>query len=57
MAARAYERACWLEPGEPAVGLGCTAALVTDRPRRGDWRKDEGFGGLRLVVVHDAGTG
>jgi hypothetical protein len=38
MALRAYERAAWLAPGERAVGLGCTATLVTDRPKRGDHR-------------------
>jgi hypothetical protein len=38
MARRAYERACWLAPGVPVVGLGCTASLATDRPKRGDHR-------------------
>src|SRR5262249_21453207 len=38
MALRAYARACWLAPGEEVVGLGCTASLATDRPKRGDHR-------------------
>src|SRR5438132_756094 len=38
MARRAYERAAWLAPGERVVGLGCTASLATDRPKRGDHR-------------------
>jgi hypothetical protein len=38
MAARAYARARWLAPGEQAVGIGCSASLATDRPKRGDHR-------------------
>lgn len=38
MAVRAYERAGWLVPSEPVVGVGCTASLATDRPKRGDHR-------------------
>jgi hypothetical protein len=38
MAGRAYERARRLAPGEPAAGVGCTASLATDRPKRGDHR-------------------
>jgi nicotinic acid mononucleotide adenylyltransferase len=38
MAVRAHERARWLAPGERVVGLGCTASLATDRPKRGDHR-------------------
>src|SRR5262245_50258045 len=38
MAVRAYERARWLAPRQPVVGLGCTASLATDRPKRGDHR-------------------
>lgn len=38
MARRAYDRACWLSPGEVVVGLGCTASLATDRPKKGDHR-------------------
>src|SRR5713226_1828201 len=38
MAARAYERACFLAPGEPVLGVGSTASLVSDRPKRGDHR-------------------
>jgi hypothetical protein len=36
MARRAFERARWLAPGEAVIGLGCTASLVSDRPKRGD---------------------
>src|SRR4051794_7867928 len=38
MARRAYERAQWLTPGERVVGVGCTATLATDRPKKGDHR-------------------
>jgi hypothetical protein len=38
MAVRAHERARWLAPGERVVGLGCTASLATDRPKRGEHR-------------------
>jgi nicotinamide mononucleotide (NMN) deamidase PncC len=38
MAARALARAAELAPGSDALGLGVTAALVTDRPRRGEHR-------------------
>lgn len=38
MARRAFARARWLVPGERVVGLGCTASLATDRPKRGDHR-------------------
>ena len=40
MAAAAYERALALRPAEdvPVVGVACTAALVTDRERRGSDR-------------------
>jgi hypothetical protein len=38
LAARALARAHWLAPGEPVVGVGATASLATDRPKRGDHR-------------------
>ncbi len=38
MAARAYERARWLSPDGPVIGVGCTASLATDRPKRGEHR-------------------
>ena len=38
LASRAYECAAWLAPGETVLGLGCTASLVSDRPKRGDHR-------------------
>jgi hypothetical protein len=38
MAARARARARWLLPGEAVAGVGCTASLATDRPKRGDHR-------------------
>jgi hypothetical protein len=38
MADRAAERARWLAPGEAVVGVGCTASLASDRPKRGDHR-------------------
>src|SRR5262245_56627496 len=38
IAQRAHARARWLAPGETVIGLGCTASLVSDRPKRGDHR-------------------
>src|SRR5262245_60483194 len=38
MARRAFERARRLAPLGNAAGLGCTASLVSDRPKRGDHR-------------------
>jgi hypothetical protein len=38
LARRAAERAHWLVPNEPTLGLGCTASLVTERPKHGDHR-------------------
>jgi hypothetical protein len=38
LAARALERARWLAPGVAVAGVGCTAALRSDRPKRGDHR-------------------
>jgi hypothetical protein len=38
MAIRAQQRARWLAPGAPTVGVGCTASLRSDRPKRGDHR-------------------
>jgi hypothetical protein len=38
LAGRALDRARHLAPGHPAAGVGCTASLATDRPKRGDHR-------------------
>lgn len=39
LAARAYRRAQILREAEiPVVGLGCTATIITDRPKRGEHR-------------------
>jgi hypothetical protein len=38
MARRALERAQWLAPEGQVYGLGCTASLVSDRPKRGEHR-------------------
>jgi hypothetical protein len=52
MAARAYERAGWLAPGEPVVGLACTASLATDRPKKGDHRFHISFQNASGVSTH-----
>ena len=39
LAGRAYTRARWLESDEvPIIGLACTAAIISDRPKRGEHR-------------------
>jgi hypothetical protein len=38
MARRAIERARYLAPGQRVAGIGCTASLATDRPKKGDHR-------------------
>jgi hypothetical protein len=38
MARRALERARWLAPGQPVLGIACTASLRSDRPKRGEHR-------------------
>jgi Cytidylyltransferase-like len=38
MAVRAQQRARLLAPGAPTAGVGCTASLRSDRPKRGDHR-------------------
>src|SRR4051794_18544612 len=38
LARRAWQRASWLAPGEEVAGVGCTAGLATDRPKRGEHR-------------------
>ncbi len=38
MAGRAWQRARWLAPSVPTAGVGCTASLRSDRPKRGDHR-------------------
>ncbi len=49
MAKAAYRRALHLREGmEPVLGLGCTATIATDRPKRGDHRA--------VVAAQDAVT-
>src|SRR5262245_3183519 len=43
MAERAFARARKLSPGGPVWGLGCTASLATDRPKRGEHRVHVGL--------------
>jgi hypothetical protein len=50
LARRALERARQLAPAEAVAGVGCTASLATDRPKRGDHR-------FHLAVVRSDGGG
>jgi hypothetical protein len=51
MARRARERASYLAPGKRVAGVGCTASLRSDRPKRGDHRLHVSFhDGLRAVT-------
>jgi hypothetical protein len=60
LATRARSRASWLAPGEAVVGLGCTASLVSDRPKRGDHRfyvaTDSELGGFRCSLTLTKGA-
>jgi hypothetical protein len=49
MALRARDRAAHLAPGERVVGIGCTASLRSDRPKRGDHR-------VHVASAHETGT-
>ena len=54
MAQAAYERALTLREGdEPALGLACTATLVTDRPKRGDHRCCVAYWGQEAVSTYN----
>ena len=60
LARAAYERAVTLRDGDyPLAGLSCTAAIATDRPRRGSHRAHvaarTGQGRIALGVVMEAG--
>jgi hypothetical protein len=50
LAQRASERAAALAPGEAVLGIGCTASLASDRPKRGDHRFHVAFHGGRAVT-------
>jgi hypothetical protein len=54
LAGRAYTRGRWLEGGKtPVVGLACTAAIASDRPKRGDHRAFiAAWQPERLVKIH-----
>jgi hypothetical protein len=49
MARRARDRAAYLAPGEPVAGVGCTASLRSDRPKRGEHR-------VHVAAAKDSGT-
>ena len=53
LARRAYERALTLRPAQEVevLGVACTAALVTDRPRKGDHRAHVAVCGGESVEV------
>jgi len=52
MARRACERARWLAPGQAVAGVGCTASLATDRPKRGDHRFHIAIQTAERVLLH-----
>ncbi|MBL8799047.1 MAG: hypothetical protein JNM56_34495 [Planctomycetia bacterium] len=52
LARRAYERAGWLTPREAVAGLGCTATLATDRPKKGDHRFHLSYRTSQRLVSH-----
>jgi len=60
IARRAWERATHLTNERPVVGVGCTASLATDRPKKGDHRAfigihtDDGARTVSIRFVKDA---
>jgi len=52
MAHRAYDRAGWLVPREAVAGIGCTATLATDRPKKGDHRLHIAVRTAKVVTTH-----
>jgi hypothetical protein len=52
LAVRARERAARLAPGDRVAGVGCTASLRSDRPKRGEHRVHVGLAGETGVAVH-----
>jgi nicotinamide mononucleotide (NMN) deamidase PncC len=52
LAQRAFARAAWLAPGEVVIGIGCTASLATDRPKKGDHRFHIGVHTAGATVTH-----
>jgi nicotinamide mononucleotide (NMN) deamidase PncC len=49
MARRAHDRGRWLAGGEAVVGIGSTASLATDRPKRGEHRFHVSIHGTEFV--------
>lgn len=63
MAMAAYKRAQELAPGAAGiVGIGCTASLTSDRPKRGDhrihvaWQSESTTGTAGLLLIKDRRT-
>src|SRR5262249_4999597 len=52
LAGQALERARRLAPGTAVVGVGCTASLVSDRPKRGDHRCHVSVHSERNCITH-----
>jgi hypothetical protein len=52
LAGRALTRGRWLRPGEPVVGIACTATIATDRPKRGEHRAHITTWQLERVIRH-----
>jgi nicotinamide mononucleotide (NMN) deamidase PncC len=52
MARRARERGRWLAPGAAVAGVGCTASLRSDRPKRGEHRVHLAVDAGRHCVTH-----
>jgi len=54
LARAAYQRAFQLrtDPTLPVLGLSCTAALVTDRPKKGEHRAHVGLCGETAISVY-----
>ena len=59
LARKAHERALALRPSRDVtvLGVACTAALITDRPRKGDHRAHVAVCGGESVEVHSVTLG
>jgi hypothetical protein len=52
LAIRCTERGAWLAPGQSVAGIGCTASLTTERPKRGPHQAHIGVRTVSCLSTH-----